>query len=104
MPDAVDFVVIGAGAAGGVMAKELAAGGLSVVVLEQGSHRGLERVVVGPPEAVALHERRHRLGIGAPRRLVGVDDLHREAATDHQPIAEGEPFVETRAGSNSLPP
>lgn len=34
--EAVDFVVIGSGAAGGVMAKELAAGGLTVVVLEQG--------------------------------------------------------------------
>jgi choline dehydrogenase-like flavoprotein len=36
--DEVDFVVIGAGAAGGVMAKELAAAGLSVVVLEQGPY------------------------------------------------------------------
>ena len=32
----VDFVVIGAGAAGGVMAKELSAAGFRVVVLEQG--------------------------------------------------------------------
>jgi choline dehydrogenase-like flavoprotein len=36
--DVVDFVVIGAGAAGGVMAKELATAGLSVVVLEQGPY------------------------------------------------------------------
>lgn len=34
----VDFVVIGAGAAGGVMAKELAVAGFSVVVLEQGPY------------------------------------------------------------------
>jgi choline dehydrogenase-like flavoprotein len=34
----VDFVVIGAGAAGGVVAKELAAAGFSVVVLEQGPY------------------------------------------------------------------
>jgi choline dehydrogenase-like flavoprotein len=34
--DAVDFLVIGAGAAGGVMAKELSAAGFRIVVLEQG--------------------------------------------------------------------
>jgi choline dehydrogenase-like flavoprotein len=35
---AVDFLVIGAGAAGGVMAKELSTAGFSVVVLEQGPY------------------------------------------------------------------
>lgn len=34
----VDFVVIGSGAAGGIMAKELAVAGHSVVLLEQGPH------------------------------------------------------------------
>jgi len=36
--DEVDFVVIGAGAAGGVMAKELSTAGFRVVVLEQGPY------------------------------------------------------------------
>jgi choline dehydrogenase-like flavoprotein len=35
---AVDFVIVGSGAAGGVMAKELGAAGFSVVVLEQGPY------------------------------------------------------------------
>ncbi len=34
----VDFVIIGSGAAGGIMAKELATAGHSVVLLEQGPH------------------------------------------------------------------
>ncbi len=37
--EAVDFVVVGAGAAGGVMAKELSTAGFRVVVLEQGPWR-----------------------------------------------------------------
>src|SRR5436305_3645058 len=37
--DPVDFVVIGAGAAGGVMAKELSTAGFQVVVLEQGPYK-----------------------------------------------------------------
>lgn len=36
---AVDFVVIGSGAAGGILAKELATSGFDVVVLEQGPYR-----------------------------------------------------------------
>jgi choline dehydrogenase-like flavoprotein len=37
--EAVDFVVIGSGAAGGVMARELSVSGFNVVVLEQGPYR-----------------------------------------------------------------
>ncbi|MEM9387802.1 MAG: GMC family oxidoreductase [Pseudomonadota bacterium] len=37
--EAVDFVVIGSGAAGGVMARELSVAGFNVVVLEQGPYR-----------------------------------------------------------------
>ena len=34
--DEVDFVIVGSGAAGGILAKELAEAGHSVVILEQG--------------------------------------------------------------------
>ncbi|MBV9404324.1 MAG: NAD(P)-binding protein, partial [Acidobacteriaceae bacterium] len=36
--DEVDFLVIGSGAAGGVVAKELSVAGFRVVVLEQGPY------------------------------------------------------------------
>src|SRR5499425_2200226 len=36
--DQVDFVIVGSGAAGGVLAKELSSNGFSVVVLEQGPY------------------------------------------------------------------
>ena len=35
----VDFVIIGSGASGSVMARELSTAGFNVVVLEQGPHR-----------------------------------------------------------------
>ncbi len=37
--DTVDFIVVGIGAAGGVMAKELSTAGFRVVALEQGPWR-----------------------------------------------------------------
>ena len=39
LDDEVDFVVIGSGSAGGILAKELSTNGFSVVVLEQGPYR-----------------------------------------------------------------
>ena len=36
--DEVDFVIVGSGAAGGILAKELSTNGFRVVVLEQGPY------------------------------------------------------------------
>lgn len=38
--DAVDFVIVGSGSAGGILAKELSTAGFDVVVFEQGPYRG----------------------------------------------------------------
>lgn len=40
--EAVDFVIIGSGSAGGILAKELSTAGFDVVVLEQGPYRRAE--------------------------------------------------------------
>ena len=55
--DTVDFVVIGAGSAGGVVARELARAGLTVVVLEQGPYLregdfGHDEFAIGALEAL----------------------------------------------------
>ena len=40
LDETVDFVIVGSGSAGGILAKELSTAGFSVVVLEQGPYRG----------------------------------------------------------------
>ena len=42
--DEVDFVIVGSGAAGGVLAKELSTNGFRVVVLEQGPYLKPKRI------------------------------------------------------------
>jgi len=39
LDEAVDFVIVGSGSAGGILAKELSTNGFSVVVMEQGPFR-----------------------------------------------------------------
>lgn len=42
--DAVDILIVGAGAAGGVLAKELSEAGLSVVVMDAGPWRDPQKL------------------------------------------------------------
>ena len=54
----VDFVVVGSGAAGGVIARELSKAGLSVVVLEQGPWRKAEQFNrAAQRDMVLMHQR-----------------------------------------------
>ena len=51
--DTVDFVIVGSGAAGGIIAKELSTAGFSVVVLEQGPR--LTEAAVRPRRVRHVH-------------------------------------------------
>lgn len=70
LPDTADVVVVGAGPAGAVMTKALAAAGMSVVCLEQGDwpdystsrNAGIERELVGGKEWSPLPNVRQGLG------------------------------------------
>jgi choline dehydrogenase-like flavoprotein len=81
--DAVDFVIVGSGAAGGVLAKELATAGFDVVVLEQGPWRQASQFT---HDELAIEQRHDWLNIAtepvqtfrtteaeAPRRNTGLN-------------------------------
>src|SRR5687767_15966059 len=67
MNDPVDVLIIGAGAAGGVLCKELAEAGFKVVALEAGPHWVPERDFVSDEKAA------HKL-YWTDRRITGGDD------------------------------
>src|SRR6516164_2086720 len=54
--DEVDFVIVGSGAAGGVLAKELSTNGFRVVVLEQGPYLKEPEFSHNELEVVTLHQ------------------------------------------------
>jgi choline dehydrogenase-like flavoprotein len=60
----VNAVVVGAGAAGGIVAKELATAGLSVVLLERGQMVHRQRLPQGRPAQSAHHGAGQRLRAG----------------------------------------
>ena len=56
LDEAVDFVVVGSGAAGGILAKELSTSGFDVVVLEQGPFRRASEFVHDEVAVLFRHE------------------------------------------------
>ena len=56
LDEAVDFVVIGSGAAGGILAKELSTSGFDVVVFEQGPYRHASEFVHDELAVLFRHE------------------------------------------------
>ncbi|MDQ2766888.1 MAG: GMC family oxidoreductase [Gemmatimonadota bacterium] len=81
--DAVDFVIVGSGAAGGVLAKELSTAGFDIVVLEQGPWRQSSEFT---HDELAIEQRHDLLNIAtepfqtfrttaaeAPRRNAGMN-------------------------------
>ena len=67
--DTVDFVIVGSGAAGGIIAKELSTAGFSVVVLEQGPR--LTESQFDHDEFGAFMRRSGRPGSGGQGRPAG---------------------------------
>ena len=67
MSTSVDVVVIGSGAGGGVVARELARAGRSVIVLEEGGHHPQkEYAALSPSRAFSTLAREAGLGVAVP--------------------------------------
>lgn len=76
--EAVDFVIVGSGSAGGILARELSTAGFSTVVLEQGPFRGAADFTHDELDVFFNNS----LGGGSPRKLGQTfrDDDGKEAA------------------------
>jgi choline dehydrogenase-like flavoprotein len=72
----VDAVIVGAGASGGVLAKELSLAGLQVVVLERGGHL--------KPEDFELHDEQTSSGWGMVRPSPAMEDDRHPREFRHQ--------------------
>lgn len=76
LSDAVDFVIIGCGSAGGILAKELSTSGFDVVVLEQGPYRKAEDFTHDELSVLMRHEL-----LGGGPEVHGQTFRHREHET-----------------------
>ena len=84
---AVDFVIIGSGASGGVIARELSTAGFEVVVLEQGPYRKPEQFVHDELEVQFLGEMTSHPSWSDPQTFRQTDAEKATVQTDGPPTA-----------------
>jgi choline dehydrogenase-like flavoprotein len=91
----VDFVIVGSGSAGGILAKELSTNGFKVVVLEQGPHRTAKDFTHDELSVSMLGELRG--GGNEAHQQTFRDDESKEATVSPIPPAE---YAQTVGGSS----
>ena len=93
--EAVDFVIIGAGSAGGIIAKELATAGFNTVVLEQGPYRK-QNEFSHDELAVAINRELH----GGLNDVHGQTFRHYEHEQAHKPAVQPVRYARGVGGSS----
>jgi len=96
LDEAVDFVIIGSGSAGGILAKELSVNGFNVIVLEQGPFRTAEDFTHDDLSVFILGE----LTGGGPENH---QQTFRHDESDVAEVAQGRPpaqYAQTVGGSS----
>ena len=93
--DAVDFVIIGSGSAGGILAKELSTAGFDVVVLEQGPYRKASDFTHDELSVVFRHELQ-----GGGHEVHGQTFRHDESETASSPRAPPVRYARGVGGSS----
>ncbi len=93
--ETVDFVIIGAGSAGGIMAKELATAGFNTVVLEQGPYRK-QHEFSHDELAVAINRELH----GGLNDVHGQTFRHYENEQAHKPAVQPVRYARGVGGSS----
>ena len=93
--DAVDFVIVGSGSAGGIIARELSTGGFKVVVLEQGPFRRAQDFV---HDEITVAKYKELLG-GGPR-VDGQTFRDHESKTAVRATVPAAEYAQTVGGSS----
>jgi choline dehydrogenase-like flavoprotein len=95
LDEAVDFVIVGSGSAGGIIAKELSTNGFKVVVLEQGPYR--RPTDFTHDELSILDHSEYSAGGNAVNQQTFRDDKSKVAVVADEPVAH---YAATVGGSS----